>query len=260
MSHPAMETPPRAGDRVIRAHVRRISHDGEATVTEGEKKSMLRAALLLAGAALVRFLIFAPAPAEAPLADRPSIADSLLAAGDSAVETKARRSRPLAAGETIDPNVASEEELDRLPGVGASIAMRIVSDREQNGPFAGPEDLARVPGLGARSVERLRPHLRVTFSGPRSPAGRAGPETPRRAAGSAGEGKPVPASGARPIDLNRATATELRTLPGIGPVTAERIIAFRNENGRFVDVSELVRVSGVGPRTLARIAPLVTVR
>ena len=229
-------------------------------MTEGERKSMLRAALLLAGAALVRFLIFAPAPAEAPLADRPSIADSLLAAGDSAVETKARRSRPLAAGETIDPNVASEEELDRLPGVGASIAMRIVHDREQNGPFAAPEDLARVPGLGARSVERLRPHLRVASSGSRSLAGRAGPETPRGAGGSAGEGTPGPASGARSIDLNRATATELQTLPGIGPVTAERIIAFRNENGRFVDVSELVRVSGVGPRTLARISPLVTVR
>jgi len=221
---------------------------------------MLRAALLLAGAALVRFLIFAPAPAEAPLADRPSIADSLLAAGDSAVETKARRSRPLAAGETIDPNVASEEELDRLPGVGASIAKRIVHDREQNGPFASSEDLARVPGLGVRSVERLRPHLRVASSGFRSPAGRAGPETPSRATGSARERTSGPASGARSIDLNRATAAELQTLPGIGPVTAERIIAFRAEYGRFADVSELVRVSGVGPRTLARIAPLVTAR
>jgi len=255
-----METPRRAGDRVIRTDVRRGPHNAEATVTEGEKKSMLRAALLLAGAALVRFLVFAPAPAEAPLADRPSIADSLLAAGDSAVETKARRSRPLAAGETIDPNVASEEELDRLPGVGASIAMRIVQDREQNGPFTRPEDLARVPGLGARSVERLRPHLRVAFSGSRPQVGRAGPEASRRAAGSTGGGTPGSASGARSIDLNRATAAELQTLPGIGPVTAERIIAFRNENGRFADVSELVKVRGVGPSTLARVAPLVTVR
>lgn len=229
-------------------------------MTDREKKSMLRAALLLAGAALVRFLVFAPGPAEPPLADRPSIADSLLAAGDSAVEAQARRSRPLAAGETIDPNTASEEELDRLPGVGASKAARIVQDREQNGPFARPEDLARVPGLGARSVERLRPHLRVASSGSRLPAGEAGFGASPRAVGSAENGTPDPVSGVETIDLNRATAIELQKLPGIGPVTAGRIVAFRNENGRFAEVEELIAVPGVGPRTLARIAPLVTAR
>ena len=229
-------------------------------MTDREKKSMLRAALLLAGAALVRFLVFAPGPAEPPLADRPSIADSLLAAGDSAVEAQARRSRPLAAGETIDPNTASEEELDRLPGVGASKAARIVQDREQNGPFARPEDLARVPGLGARSVERLRPHLRVASSGSRLPAGEAGFGESSQAVGSAANGTPDPASGVETIDLNRATALELQKLPGIGPVTAGRIVAFRNENGRFADVEELIAVPGVGPRTLARLAPLVTAR
>lgn len=229
-------------------------------MTDREKKSMLRAALLLAGAALVRFLVFAPGPAEPPLADRPSIADSLLAAGDSAVDEKARRSRPLAVGETIDPNTASEEELDRLPGVGPSRAMRIVREREQNGPFARPEDLVRVSGLGARSVERLKPYLRVAASGSRVPAGGAGPGGSRRTDGSAEDGGAGPVSGARTIDLNRATALELQALPGIGPVTAERIVAFRNENGRFVNVEELVEVPGVGPGTLARLAPLVTAR
>lgn len=145
-------------------------------MTDRERKSMRNAALILGGAALIRFVVIAPAPAQPLLESRPSIADSLLAAGDSAVEERERRSRPLADGETIDPNVASAEELDRLPGVGAAKALRIVQEREENGPFAGVEDLARVTGLGPKSVERLKPYLRVAggVSGVRGGAGGGG--------------------------------------------------------------------------------------
>ena len=221
---------------------------------------MLWAALLLAGAALVRFLVATPGPAAPLLQDRPSIADSLLAAGDSVVEDKDRRSRPFEPGETIDPNVAGEVDLDRLPGVGASKALRIVQDRERNGPFSSVEDLARVPGLGTRSVERLRPFLRI----------RSGAAWTRAAGPSAvGSRRPLPSAPAHPsvsrpaggpIDLNRATAAELVGLPGIGPVMAERIVAFRGERGRFGAAEELMEVQGVGAKTFARIAPLVTVR
>ena len=233
---------------------------------------MLRAALILGGAALIRFVVVAPGPSEPVLGDRPSIADSLLAAGDSAVEERERRDRPLAEGETLDPNVASAEELDRLPGVGASKALRIVREREENGPYASVEDLARVSGLGPRSVERLRPHLRVaggggggTAAGRRAPAARAGP-----AAGvggetgggrKAGDGRTTAAMvpGAL-VDPNRATAEELRALPGIGPVMAERIVAFRQQRGRFRKLEELMEVKGVGARTFARLKPLMTIR
>ena len=218
---------------------------------------MLHAALILGGAALIRFVVFAPAPAEPVLDDRPSIADSLLAAGDSVTEERERRSRPLADGETIDPNVASAEELDRLPGVGASKALRIVQERDENGPFASVEDLARVTGLGPKSVERLKSYLRV--------AGGAGsvrrePVVARRGP-VAGEGREDPAAAAGPVvDLNRATVEELRALPGIGPVMAERIVAFRKERGRFGSIEELLEVKGVGARTFARLEPLLRVR
>ena len=219
-------------------------------MTDRERKSMTRAGLLLAGAALIRFLA-APPPAEPPLAGRDSIADSLAAAGDSAIEDKERRSRPFQPGETIDPNVAGEEELDRLPGVGAARAARIVQDREENGPFGSVEDLARVPGIGAGSIERLRPLLRVE-AGARSSV--------RPSAGTRASPAPGAALAEAPVNLNRATVSELRQLPGIGPVTADRIVAYREQHGPFRAAEDLIQVSGIGPRTLERLTPLVTVR
>ncbi len=229
-------------------------------MTDRERKSMLRAALILGGAALIRFVVIAPAPAEPVLGDRPSIADSLLAAGDSVAEENERRSRPLADGETLDPNVASAEELDRLPGVGASKASRIVQEREENGRFASVEDLARVSGLGPKSVERLKPYLRVAGGGGGGAAGGRGAVAARAGPG-VGEGRMAGATvpGAL-VDLNRATAEELQTLPGIGPVMAERIVALRKERGGFRKLDELMEVKGVGDRTFARLKPLLKVR
>ena len=225
-------------------------------MTDREKKSMTWAGALLLGAAAFRFLVVAPAPAEPPLGDRPSIADSLLVAGDAAVEEKERRSRPFQPGETIDPNVAGDEELDRLPGVGPARALQIVQNREENGPFSTVEDLVRVPGIGPASVERMRPFLRLGPAAARSVEAGAR-RGPARSAVAAPGGAP---GGGGLVDINRATAAELQAIPGIGPVIAERIVAYRNENGPFRQVDELTQVAGVGEKTLARIAPLVTAR
>lgn len=61
------------------------------------------------------------------------------------------------------------------------------------------------------------------------------------------------------VNLNTATATEFETLPGIGPVTAEAILAWRADNGAFTTVDELLEVSGIGDATLADVAPYVYV-
>lgn len=61
------------------------------------------------------------------------------------------------------------------------------------------------------------------------------------------------------INLNIATTRQLEALPGIGPVLAERIIAYRTRHGGFRRVSELRSVSGIGPKRYAVLAELVTV-
>ena len=70
-------------------------------------------------------------------------------------------------------------------------------------------------------------------------------------------GEPVVASsgeGSGPISLSRADQETLETLPRIGPATAERIIAWREKNGPFRSVEDLLAVSGIGPATLEGLA------
>jgi competence protein ComEA len=61
------------------------------------------------------------------------------------------------------------------------------------------------------------------------------------------------------VHINRATAAELETLPGVGPVLAERIISHREEHGPFQMVEDLLDVSGIGEAKLAAIRDLVKV-
>lgn len=70
-----------------------------------------------------------------------------------------------------------------------------------------------------------------------------------------GVGAPLAAGGA--VSLNAATVAELDTLPGVGPVLAQRILDWRDAHGGFRNVEDLNQVSGIGDATMADIAPLV---
>lgn len=59
----------------------------------------------------------------------------------------------------VDVNTATWPELSQLPGVGETLARRIVETRDRLGPFSSPEDLRHVRGIGARTLERIRPYL-----------------------------------------------------------------------------------------------------
>jgi competence protein ComEA len=64
---------------------------------------------------------------------------------------------------------------------------------------------------------------------------------------------------AAPVNLNTATADELGTLDGVGPATAQKILAYRQEHGGFSSVDELDQVPGIGAKRLAALRPHVTV-
>ena len=62
-----------------------------------------------------------------------------------------------------------------------------------------------------------------------------------------------------PLDINRATLAQLDTLPGIGPVTAQRIIAYRSKVGRINSLDELKKISGLGGMKFEEIKPLLRI-
>jgi competence protein ComEA len=77
-----------------------------------------------------------------------------------------------------------------------------------------------------------------------------------------GEDPPAPAQGgpsAGPVNVNTADAVALETLPGVGPALASRIISWRETEGPFAAVDDLLAVSGIGPRVLESLRELVTV-
>jgi competence protein ComEA len=68
-----------------------------------------------------------------------------------------------------------------------------------------------------------------------------------------------PARAATPVNLNTATADELEALPGIGPATATRIVEYRQKNGPFKKIEDLMNIKGIGEKSFLKLKPLVSV-
>ena len=64
---------------------------------------------------------------------------------------------------------------------------------------------------------------------------------------------------AKPVDINLANVKELQELPGVGPVTAQRIIDMRQKSGRFKRVEDLLAIRGISQKKLDAMRPYVTV-
>ena len=120
------------------------------------------------------------------------------------------------------------------------------------GPLAGADTL----GLNlARHVD----------DGEQIVVGIATPAGHRAVLGSSAGGKPAapaggpPARPAGPVDLNTGTVEQFDALPGVGPVMAAAIVAWRAANGKFTSIDQLAEVDGIGPARLERLRPLVRI-
>lgn len=133
----------------------------------------------------------------------------------------------------------------RRPGVYDFAAGSRVVDalRAAGGPAAGADtdaiNLARPLADGERIYVPRRGETPPPDS---APGGGAGPGTAR--------GK---------VNINTASGSELESLPGVGPVLAQRILAYREQHGPFRTVRDLMKVEGIGPKKFASLEPYVTV-
>jgi competence protein ComEA len=80
---------------------------------------------------------------------------------------------------------------------------------------------------------------------------------PRRGAAGGGGAVAGEAPSSGPVSLSSATAEQLDALPGVGPVTAQKIVDYRTQHGAFHSVDELDAISGIGPARIADLRGLV---
>ena len=191
---------------------------------------------------------------------------------------------PAAVAGKININTATQAQLETLPRIGPVTAQAIIATR----PFSSIEDITRTPRIGPKTYENLR-NL-ITVGGAAAPAvvptvapavtPTAAPAEPvYKKVDTDGDGIPdtfilyqsapaAPAPTAAPtvtapaaptagkINVNTATQAQLETLPRIGPVTAQAIIAGRP----YSSIEDLDRVPRIGPKTIENLRPLVTVK
>jgi comEA protein len=68
-----------------------------------------------------------------------------------------------------------------------------------------------------------------------------------------------PAAASSQVNLNTASQAQLETLPGVGAATAKRIIEYRDKNGGFKKIEELMNVRGIGEKSFLKLKPLIVV-
>jgi competence protein ComEA len=159
-----------------------------------------------------------------------------------------------AAPSTAQPLVVSVVGLVQQPGLVTVAPDARVADAVS----AAGGALHGADTLGLNLARHLADGEQVVV-GIAAPAGRS--TALGSSVGSAGapEIPAAPAQPVGPVDLNTATAEQLDTLPGVGPVTAAAIVAWRAANGRFSAVDQLGEVDGIGPVRLEKLRPLVRV-
>jgi competence ComEA-like helix-hairpin-helix protein len=225
-------------------------------LTRDERRALIFLAVVTAAGAVIRATRGAAAGSVAAAVAPDLPGEDLVAQAALSRQAEAAQ-RPLAPGERVDVDRASEAELERLPRVGKRLAQRIEADRRINGPFGSLAGLGRVPGVSSGLLRALTPC--VTFGGVPPLAAEFSPASPGPPQAAAAAASRAGVACAAQVAVNRATREELLCLPGIGTALAAGIVAERDAHGPFRDIADLARVPGIGPTRIEHLKGHVTI-
>jgi len=152
----------------------------------------------------------------------------------------------------------SEAVLDAEPAQAPELVVHVVGAVRRPGLYRLP-DGSRVDDAIAKAGGPTAKALLagVNLASPLADGQQVVVPAKGRAAAAAGEVEAGPTAAGGRVHLNTATLEQLDALPGVGPVTAQRILDYREEKGAFQSVDELDAVSGIGPARLEQLRELV---
>ncbi|HEX9774670.1 MAG TPA: ComEA family DNA-binding protein [Actinomycetota bacterium] len=161
------------------------------------------------------------------------------------------RARPVASSAALTPAAASSSE---PAAAGLPIVVHVVGEVKRPGVYELLEgdrviDAVRAAGGFVKGADRGAINLARPLADGEQVV------IPAKSRGSAPAGADEPGL----VNINTASQADLESLPGIGPVLAQRIMDYREQHGGFRSVEDLKNVSGIGDKTFASLEPLVTV-
>jgi competence protein ComEA len=158
----------------------------------------------------------------------------------------------LRAGTAQEPVPIAELESTK-PGAAPKVVVHVVGAVRRPGLYRLPERsrIADAVGRAGGSTPRADLSL-VNLAAPVADGAQVVvPARAKPGEASAGSGGGAPAQG--PVHLNSATLEQLDALPGVGPVTAQKILDYREEHGAFSSIDELDAIPGIGPARLEQL-------
>lgn len=183
----------------------------------------------------------------------------------------------------VDVNSADVKTLETLPGIGSTLADRIVAGR----PYHSVDDLSKVKGLSKSKINAIQDKITFGTTTTKKSTAKSSkkttttPETTstdtstssrskssKSTTSESSESKAVSPTGSstgklapgQTVNINTATAEQLDALPGIGPSKAQAIIDYRNEHGRFNSIEDIQNVKGIKEGEFSKIKDYIRVR